>query len=465
VGGHPYPYIVRELQAVIGREARAQMLERTSFLPEVVIACVGGGSNAIGLFHAFLADAQVALVGIEAGGRGAALGENSATLGLGRPGVLHGSYSMLLQDEHGQIQETHSISAGLDYPGVGPEHALLRHIGRVDYQSASDAEALAAVRELCEQEGILPALESAHALAGARRWAAHPRCDADGCRLVHSGQGKCMSERTRTGAPSAPPTAAPTPAARIEQALRAAAAHGTPALVAYMTAGFPSREGFREQLAAIASAADVVEVGVPFTDPMADGVTIQRASEQALRAGVTLSWILQELNACAPLATPLLLMSYLNPLLSYGLPRLASDAAAAGVCGFIVPDLPHDESEEFSGALASSGLALVQMVTPVTTPERLARVAAASQGFVYAVTMTGTTGRTSGAAADLAEYLGRVRAAARVPVCAGFGIRSRAQVQALAGMVDGVVIGSALLELLERGESAPQWLRALRPTP
>jgi tryptophan synthase beta chain len=175
VGGHPYPYIVRELQAVIGREARVQMLERTGFLPDVVIACVGGGSNAIGLFHPFLADAQVALLGIEAGGRGAMLGDNSATLGFGRPGVLHGSYSMLLQDEHGQVQETHSISAGLDYPGVGPEHALLRQIGRVTYQSASDAEALAAVRELCQQEGILPALESAHALAGARRWAAEHR--------------------------------------------------------------------------------------------------------------------------------------------------------------------------------------------------------------------------------------------------------------------------------------------------
>jgi tryptophan synthase beta chain len=175
VGGHPYPYIVRELQAVIGREARAQMLERTGFLPDVVIACVGGGSNAIGLFHPFLADAQVALLGIEAGGRGATLGDNSATLAWGRPGVLHGSYSMLLQDEHGQIQETHSISAGLDYPGVGPEHALLGHIGRVSYQSASDDEALAAVRELCQQEGILPALESAHALAGARRWAAEHR--------------------------------------------------------------------------------------------------------------------------------------------------------------------------------------------------------------------------------------------------------------------------------------------------
>jgi len=172
VGGHPYPYIVRELQAVIGREARAQLLERIGALPDAVIACVGGGSNAIGLFHAFLADRGVELIGIEAGGRGVALGENAATLVHGRPGVLHGSYSMLLQDEGGQIQDTHSISAGLDYPGVGPEHALLHAIGRVRYESAVDEEALAALRECCELEGILPALESAHALVGACRWAA-----------------------------------------------------------------------------------------------------------------------------------------------------------------------------------------------------------------------------------------------------------------------------------------------------
>jgi tryptophan synthase beta chain len=172
VGAHPYPYIVRELQAIIGREARAQMLERAGALPDAVIACVGGGSNAIGLFHAFLADSAVALLGIEAGGRGEALGDNSATLAHGRPGVLHGSYSMLLQNEDGQVQETHSISAGLDYPGVGPEHALLRRVGRVTYQSATDDEALSAVRECCELEGIIPALESAHALAGARRLAA-----------------------------------------------------------------------------------------------------------------------------------------------------------------------------------------------------------------------------------------------------------------------------------------------------
>jgi tryptophan synthase beta chain len=175
VGGHPYPYIVRELQAVIGREARAQLLERSGALPDAVFACVGGGSNAIGLFHAFLGDRSVDIIGVEAGGRGSGLGENAATLVNGRPGVLHGSYSMLLQDRHGQIQETHSISAGLDYPGVGPEHSLLNSIGRVHYEAASDDEALAAVRECCECEGILPAIESAHALAGARRWAAlHP---------------------------------------------------------------------------------------------------------------------------------------------------------------------------------------------------------------------------------------------------------------------------------------------------
>ena len=171
VGPHPYPYLVRELQAVIGREARAQMLKETGSLPDALIACVGGGSNSIGLFHAFVPDRSVEIIGIEAGGRGEALGANAATLTYGRPGVLHGTYSLLLQDEDGQIQETHSVSAGLDYPGVGPEHALLLATKRVRYEAASDEDALAAIKECCEMEGILPAIESAHALAGAKRWA------------------------------------------------------------------------------------------------------------------------------------------------------------------------------------------------------------------------------------------------------------------------------------------------------
>jgi tryptophan synthase beta chain len=171
VGPHPYPYLVRELQAVIGREARTQMQEQAGGLPDALIACVGGGSNSIGLFHAFVPDEAVQILGIEAGGRGRGLGDNAATLTHGRPGVLHGTYSLLLQDDDGQIQETHSVSAGLDYPGVGPEHALLLAAGRVRYEAASDAEALAALKECCEMEGILPAIESAHALAGAKRWA------------------------------------------------------------------------------------------------------------------------------------------------------------------------------------------------------------------------------------------------------------------------------------------------------
>jgi tryptophan synthase beta chain len=175
VGPHPYPYLVRELQSVIGREARRQLLDATARLPDALVACVGGGSNSIGVFHPFVADKTVEIIGVEAGGRGAGLGDNAATVSFGRPGVLHGSYSMLLQNEDGQIQETHSVSAGLDYPGVGPEHALLAATGRVRYETASDAEALESVRQLGEYEGILPAIESAHALAGAARWAqSHP---------------------------------------------------------------------------------------------------------------------------------------------------------------------------------------------------------------------------------------------------------------------------------------------------
>ena len=171
VGPHPYPYLVQRLQSVIGTEAREQMLNIAGELPDLAVACVGGGSNAIGLFHPMLADDSVEFLGVEAGGHGPGLGDNSATLAAGKPGVLHGSYSVLLYDGDGQIQDTHSISAGLDYPGVGPEHSLLKTIGRVSYVTATDESALSALQECCAVEGILSALESAHAFAGAREWA------------------------------------------------------------------------------------------------------------------------------------------------------------------------------------------------------------------------------------------------------------------------------------------------------
>src|SRR5271168_4582878 len=175
VGPHPYPYLVRELQAVIGREARTQMLAQAGGLPDVAVACVGGGSNAIGLFHPFLGDTAVKLLGVEAGGRGPGLGDNAASLTFGTPGVLQGSYTLILQDAYGQVRETHSVSAGLDYSGVGPEHAYLMKSGRAVYESARDDEALDALAECAKYEGILPAIESAHAFFGARRYAkVHP---------------------------------------------------------------------------------------------------------------------------------------------------------------------------------------------------------------------------------------------------------------------------------------------------
>ena len=252
------------------------------------------------------------------------------------------------------------------------------------------------------------------------------------------------------------------PSERLADAVRAASTRGEPAIVAFMTAGFPQKEQFREHLLMVASESDVVEIGVPFTDPMADGMTIQRSSQAALKQGVSLKWILSELRGMQRPAAPLVLMSYLNPLLQYGYAALAADAAAAGVCGFIVPDLPFDEGDELRTALAAEGVALVQMVTPVTTPARLQQVCAASEGFVYAVTMTGTTGKNVAVPDTVIDYLKSVAAISPVPVCAGFGIRSHEQVEKLRGHVAGVVVGSALVEVLERGEDPRPWLRALR---
>ncbi|WP_022964207.1 tryptophan synthase subunit beta [Halopseudomonas pelagia] len=176
-GPHPYPKLVRDFQCVIGREARAQCLAQYGKLPDALVACVGGGSNAIGLFHPFLEDNSVAMYGVEAGGLGLETGQHAAPLAAGRPGVLHGNRTYLMEDDAGQIIETHSVSAGLDYPGVGPEHSWLKDIGRVTYVNATDEEALTAFRELTRIEGIMPALESAHAVAYAMKLAATMRPD------------------------------------------------------------------------------------------------------------------------------------------------------------------------------------------------------------------------------------------------------------------------------------------------
>lgn len=249
----------------------------------------------------------------------------------------------------------------------------------------------------------------------------------------------------------------------VSTAIRNRRETGQPALIAYITAGFPKREGFIQQVNAVAEAVDVVEIGVPFTDPMADGTTIQRSSRVALEQGVSLRWILQELTrAEVKPRAPLLLMSYLNPLLAYGIDRLPEDAVRAGIAGFIVPDLPFEESQDWRNALEARGLALVQFVTPVTPTERMRMLCEGSGGFIYAVTMTGTTGKNVAVPEEVLQYFQRVKEISPVPVCAGFGIRSREQVQRLTPYIDGAIVGSALVEVLERGEDPAKFLRSLR---
>lgn len=236
---------------------------------------------------------------------------------------------------------------------------------------------------------------------------------------------------------------------------------GGPSLVAYLTAGFPSRAEFPDVLRSVAGVADAVEVGVPFTDPMADGVTIQRTSRVALGDGVTLHWILDMLISVGRLEAPVLLMSYFNPLLAYGWDRLTRRAGEANVAGFIVPDLPWEECQPVRRRIEDAGMGLVQLVSPLTPEARLRTLCAASRGFVYAVTTTGTTGG-DGNVDGIGRYLRRVSIHSTVPVCAGFGIRSAQQVHRLAPHVDGVVVGSALLEEIEEGGDPVKFLTTLK---
>jgi tryptophan synthase alpha chain len=252
------------------------------------------------------------------------------------------------------------------------------------------------------------------------------------------------------------------PRDQISAALTKANDNGKVALVPFVTAGYPEKDKFIDMLKSIAAEGDVVEVGVPFSDPMADGVTIQRSSHAAIAAGVSLHWIIDELKAAGDIGAPVVLMSYLNPLLAFGFDALAEQAVAAGVCGFIVPDLPWEESKEFRASLDKYGLALVQLVTPVTPDERLEMLCKGSQGFVYAVTITGITGGDVSLPPAVTGYLDKIKSHTDLPVCAGFGVRHAEQVQNLGNHASGVIVGSALVEKLEAGLDPTKFLIELR---
>ena len=235
--------------------------------------------------------------------------------------------------------------------------------------------------------------------------------------------------------------------------LSAALREPGPAVVPYLTAGYPDMDNFVQWLDGLTAIAPAVEVGIPFSDPMADGASIQESSRLALAGGATLEKVLVSLEGREPDPTPLIVMSYLNPLLTFGIERVMPRLAAAGVCALVIPDLPLEESEPVARAAVDAGIGLVQMVTPLTDPDRLGVLCSRSQGFVYAVTMTGTTGGAVADSAAVGEYLDRVRSHADAPVLAGFGVRTREQVRALAPHCDGVIVGSAIVEAIASGGS------------
>ena len=250
---------------------------------------------------------------------------------------------------------------------------------------------------------------------------------------------------------------------RLTAAIKAANDDGRTALVPFITAGYPEPAEFIGTLAAIAEVVDVVEIGIPFSDPMADGMTIQRSSFVALQKGVSLQWIFEQLEGTEnSIDTPLVMMSYLNPLLAFGYDKLAERAVNTGVCGFIVPDLPFEESDDLRAALEAKGIGLIQLVTPATPDDRLAKLCAASMGYVYAVTITGITGGDAGLPDGLADYLDKVSGVSDLPVCAGFGIRKAADVASVGKHAAGAIVGSALVEVLEAGNDPTTYLKSLR---
>jgi hypothetical protein len=281
-GPHPYPMMVRDFNSIVGKECLQQVPAMAGRNPDAVLACVGGGSNAMGIFYAYIPHEEVKLIGVEAGGLGLQSGKHAASLCAGAPGVLHGNRTYLMQDENGQIQETHSISAGLDYPGVGPEHAWLKDTRRAEYVSITDDEALEAFHKLCRLEGIIPALESSHALAHAMKIA--PSMAKDRILLVNlSGRWRQGHAHRRQGLGT---VALDSSMSRINSAFERLRASGRPALIPFITAGDPTPgETVGIMKALVGAGADVIELGVPFSDPMADGPVIQRSSERALKQG------------------------------------------------------------------------------------------------------------------------------------------------------------------------------------
>ncbi len=472
LGPDPFPRMVRDFHRVIGDEARLQLKRQTGTeAPDLAVACVGGGSNSIGLFTAFLEDTRVRLIGVEAGGRGFNRGEHAARFSGGSLGVLHGTRTFVLQDEEGQISTTHSVSAGLDYPAVGPEHVWLHDEGRVEYTSATDEEAIAAFHLLARTEGILPALESAHAIAEVVKRA--PRLSRKRIVLVNlSGRGDkdvesvldWDAEHSKEEGERGVLRGSGRPARRdamsaIDEVFFQCAHEGRAAFIPFLMAGDPDLRRHRRRTwrpwppAAPTSSSSACRSAIP----IADGPVNQRAAVRALASGTKLSGILQLVARHRDrLGVPIVLFTYFNPIHARGVERFAEQAAASGVDGVLCVDLPPEEGErELLPALREQGVDTIFLLAPTSTRERVERVGGASTGFVYYVSRTGVTGERAALPADLRARRQAPAQADRPAACRRLRHLDAAQVAAVGEIADGVVVGSALVRLVEEKAGDP----------
>ena len=435
MGPHPFPTIVRDFQAVISKEIKEQILEKEGKLPDAVLACVGGGSNAIGTFYNFIEDEGVRLIGCEAAGRGVNTAETAATIATGKLGIFHGMKSYFCQDEYGQIAPVYSISAGLDYPGVGPEHAHLYDIGRAEYVPVTDDEAVDAFEYLSRTEGIIPAIESAHAVAYARKIVPQMRKD----------QIVVITKETRTVQQLHVTEGRISMNKKITEAF----AKGK-AFIPFVTCGDPSLDVTEKIVYAMEEAgADLIELGIPFSDPTAEGPVIQGANLRALSGGVTTDKVFDMVEKIRKNSSiPMVFMTYANVVFSYGIERFCKRAAEVGMDGMILPDVPFEEKEEFASVAEKYGLDLISLIAP-TSHEKISMIAKEAEGFVYCVSSLGVTGMRSQITTDIGAMVELVKAQKDIPCAVGFGISTPEQAKKMAAQADGVIVGSAIVKLCE----------------
>lgn len=435
MGPHPFPQIVRDFQAVISKEIKEQLMEKEGKLPDAVLACVGGGSNAIGAFYNFIEDESVRLIGCEAAGRGINTAETAATIATGKLGIFHGMKSYFCQDEYGQIAPVYSISAGLDYPGIGPEHADLYDKGRAEYVAITDDEAVDAFEYLSRTEGIIPAIESAHAVAYARKLAPtmkkirlllsiFPVVEIRTVQQLHITEGRISMSK-------------------IQKAFE-----GKKAFIPFITCGDPDLETTEQLVYAMERAgASLIELGIPFSDPTAEGPVIQGANLRALSGGVTTDKIFDlVVKIRKNTVIPLVFMTYANVVFSYGTERFIKRAAEIGMDGLILPDVPFEEKEEFDRVCREYGLDLISLIAP-TSHDRIRMIAKEASGFIYCVSSLGVTGTRSAITTDIGAMVGLVKEVTEVPCAVGFGISTPEQAAKMCESADGAIVGSAIVKI------------------